>query len=288
MIKAPFPWFGGKSRAADLIWSRLGNVSNYVEPFAGSLAVLLARRGVTGTETVNDADCYLSNFWRAVSSEPEAVAEWCDWPVSEADQNARHLWLVNRVEFRERMNTDPHFYDVKIAGWWVYGINCWIGDGWCELKGNAGRGVNRQLPHLGDAGQGVLDYFCALQDRLRRVRICCGDWARVLTPSVTEKHGVTGVLLDPPYDSSENQEYAAGTMCAQDVATWARENGDNPNLRIALCGYEGDYQMPGDWVCEQGKARKGYQKDVDAAKKERVWFSPHCLSAGTLFDEVIV
>ncbi len=42
MLKAPFPWFGGKSRAAELIWSRLGDVSNYVEPFAGSLAVLLA------------------------------------------------------------------------------------------------------------------------------------------------------------------------------------------------------------------------------------------------------
>lgn len=24
-LKAPFPWFGGKSRAADLIWPRLGN-----------------------------------------------------------------------------------------------------------------------------------------------------------------------------------------------------------------------------------------------------------------------
>jgi site-specific DNA-adenine methylase len=41
MMMAPFPWFGGKSRAAKLIWSRLGDVPNYVEPFAGSLAVLL-------------------------------------------------------------------------------------------------------------------------------------------------------------------------------------------------------------------------------------------------------
>ena len=29
-LRAPFPWFGGKSRAAELIWSRLGEVSNYV------------------------------------------------------------------------------------------------------------------------------------------------------------------------------------------------------------------------------------------------------------------
>lgn len=42
-LQAPFPYFGGKSRIADVIWQRLGDVANYVEPFAGSLAVLLQR-----------------------------------------------------------------------------------------------------------------------------------------------------------------------------------------------------------------------------------------------------
>ena len=41
-LKAPFPWFGGKSKVAGLVWERFGDVANYVEPFAGSLAVLLA------------------------------------------------------------------------------------------------------------------------------------------------------------------------------------------------------------------------------------------------------
>lgn len=43
--KAPFPWFGGKTRASGLVWQRFGAVANYVEPFAGSLAVLLGRPG---------------------------------------------------------------------------------------------------------------------------------------------------------------------------------------------------------------------------------------------------
>ncbi len=42
-LKAPFPWFGGKSRVAHLVWERFGDVGNYVEPFAGSLATLLGR-----------------------------------------------------------------------------------------------------------------------------------------------------------------------------------------------------------------------------------------------------
>lgn len=41
--RAPFPWFGGKSKAADTVWSLLGDVPHYVEPFFGSGAVLLGR-----------------------------------------------------------------------------------------------------------------------------------------------------------------------------------------------------------------------------------------------------
>jgi hypothetical protein len=82
--KAPFPWFGGKSRASGLLWQRFGAVRNYVEPFAGSLATLLTRPGtVTGPETVNDLDGLLVNFWRAVRAEPETVAMAADWPVME-------------------------------------------------------------------------------------------------------------------------------------------------------------------------------------------------------------
>ena len=145
MLKAPFPWFGGKSRAASLIWSRLGNPKYYVEPFAGSLAVLLGRSpGASDNgqriEIVNDLDCYLVNFWRAVKAAPLEVAKWASWPVTEADQNARHQWLVDRADFRERMNSDPHHFDAKIAGWWVYGASTWIGDGYCVAGGGMSLG----------------------------------------------------------------------------------------------------------------------------------------------------
>ena len=89
-LKSPFPWFGGKSRAADVIWRRFGDTPNYVEPFAGSLAVLLNRPHAPRTETVNDIDCYLSNFWRSLRYAPEEVAHWADWPVNEADLHAVH------------------------------------------------------------------------------------------------------------------------------------------------------------------------------------------------------
>lgn len=159
-LKAPFPWFGGKSRVAHLVWERFGAVGNYVEPFAGSLAVLLGRPTPAQVETVNDLDCYLANFWRATQQDPEAVARWADGPVNEADLHARHRWLHRQADFRERMRNDPEHFDARIAGWWVWGLSCWIGDNWCRPKEQnslpaIGGQPSEQIASLASAGRGV-------------------------------------------------------------------------------------------------------------------------------------
>lgn len=41
LLKAPFPYFGGKSGAVAQVWEAFGDVKNYVEPFMGSAAMLL-------------------------------------------------------------------------------------------------------------------------------------------------------------------------------------------------------------------------------------------------------
>ena len=143
---------GGKSRVADLVWERFGDVDNYCEPFAGSMAVLLRRPaehfgGRVRKETCNDANHFLVNFWRAVQSDPDQVAKWCDWPVNEADLHARHKFLVRSQaanDFRKWMAEDPHHYDAKFAGWWCWGACCWIGGAWCH-DGFVGRNAMPQI-----------------------------------------------------------------------------------------------------------------------------------------------
>ena len=128
---APFPYFGGKRKVADLVWQRFGMVNNYVEPFAGSLAVLLGRPNYGTIETVNDINGWISNFWRAVRSKPEIVASVCDWPVNEIDLHARFSWLVSRSEgLVKQLRQSPDYFDAEIAGWWVWGQCAWIGDDW--------------------------------------------------------------------------------------------------------------------------------------------------------------
>lgn len=398
-LKAPFPWFGGKSRAASLVWERLGDVGNFVEPFAGSLAVLLQRSHEPRIETVNDRDCYLANFWRAVHGDPDQVAYWADWPVSECDLQARHRWLCGRRRFRRRMLYSPDYYDAKIAGWWVWGISQWIGAGWCSRpewigRGQGGRcprglnaniqlssemgvhssaawagnldgknkrpvlnrgsrgvtnvhaqrfsprfepdwqnrpelasagkgihsprrrrvpedpdwqhrphlsdggnGVRAKRPHLGSNGPGmgvhnnnaIYEWMYALANRLRRVRVCCGDWSRIVTPSCTWKLGggqLTGVFLDPPYshEMRDNRLYSVEQDVAADVRKWAIENGPNSMLRIALCGLEGEHEMPAGWTAAYWRAPRGYSNK--GPRKEVIWFSPYCLKPqAKLFDE---
>ena len=328
-------YFGGKSRVADVVWDRFGDVPNYIEPFFGSGAVLLARPHEPRVETVNDADCMISNFWRAIKNAPAEVAEWADWPVNEADLHARHLWLVNQPEFVERMKTDPDHYDPKIAGWWVWGISQWIGGGWCAAPNSsqnrhlgradgtpqrshpvlrhAGDGIHAkrlaiQIPNLGRSqgvhrkrpdchsfrgvsakGDGIYGWFDALAYRLRNVRVCCGDWARITGPSPTWKIGLTGVFLDPPYSADRDEVYNHDSRdVAHDVRAWCIENGGNPLLRIALCGYEGEHDLPG-WDCVAWKAVGGYGSQGtglgrENARKERIWFSPSCIKPPSLFD----
>ena len=223
-LAAPFPYFGGKRRAAPIIWRALGDPGGYVEPFAGSAAVLLARPPFKGrrVETLNDADGWLVNVWRSLQLSPAETAAHCFGPVSEIDYHARLAWLQERrtPELVSWLEGDPENHDPKAAGWWLYVAACGIGDPWDggpwrvidghltragesigvnRKLGDAGRGIHRELPHLGNAGQGIhrelphlgdagqeplLHYFAQLQHRLARVRISCGSWERVLKPSV--------------------------------------------------------------------------------------------------------
>ena len=174
-VKAPFPWFGGKADAAEIVWAALGDVAHYVEPMSGSLAVLLRRPHLANrtyySETVNDADGLLVNAWRSIQRSPQATAEYASWPVTEADNIARELaclaWI--RAGNLERLMASVSWHDPEIAGYWLYGISCRIGSGYASGDGpwvvgddgrltkRAGRepGVARQLPHVGDNGRGV-------------------------------------------------------------------------------------------------------------------------------------
>lgn len=330
-LAAPFPWFGGKANAAETVWQAFGIVDNYVEPFAGSAAMLLGAPIGKRVETINDLDGMVANFWRSVSHDSEAVANHADWPVNEVDLFSRHSWLVRHAAgLTERLHADPDHYDAKIAGWWCWGACNWIGTGWCSgsgpwihdgeklvnsrSSGDAGQGINKKLPHLGDAGQGINrqipalsggngftgrglqratelprsqfihEWMAKLHARLRDVRVTCGDWGRVVKDSITTRHGLTAVFLDPPYTKG-SMNYSAGGVggdLANDVRAWCQVNGANKQLRIVLCGHSGEHDalLASGWQTRTWTARKGYaltDEAIENSASETIWCSPHCM-----------
>ena len=307
-LLAPFPYFGGKRAVAADVWTRLGSPSQFIEPFCGSAAVLLAAPRPAALEVVCDGSGFIANFWRSVKHQPAVVAEAADYPVSHIDLGARHVWLMAQ---RDRIGAELHDPDwpgdAKAAGWWLWGQCCWIGSGWCEWDkigqvphagnagmgvqaigqvphaGNAGRGVQAigQVPHAGNAGRGYEHLLTSsgraawvwlhkLADRLERVRVVHGDWSRCLNNHFGGDD--TALFLDPPYRSYERL-YGNAVPVASAVEAWVRENA---NLRIALCGHRGDYDLP-EWdAVEWSRGRLTYS-GAKTTEEECVWYSPACL-----------
>lgn len=291
-IKIPAQYFGGKRRIASIIWKGFGNISNYLDPFCGGLSTLLLNPNPCKIESINDIDCLLTNFWRAVSKEPEEVAKLCDIPINEIELHARHKRLLElkTSEFKQKMEDDVNFYDVGMAADWIYGQSISIGNNWLQSKGL------KALPLLSNAGSGIfgLTYdiqkdFKILQDRLKKVRIVSGDWKRIVTPSVTcnnkglGKNDVTGVFLDPPYlQSNRDKVYSNDTNVYKEVCEWAITNGDNPRMRIIVCGYDGDFEFPETWKKHHwsstgGMSALGDGRGKQNSKRETIFFSPNCL-----------
>lgn len=289
MIKAPFPYAGGKSRVSEIIWKGFGALENYVEPFAGSLAVLLGNPSPAKIETVNDLDSHISNFWRAIANDPEQVAKFANYPVHETELHARHNYLIN-LDLKNKLENNVDYYDSKAAGYWIYGMSASIGNNWLQPKGL------KAAPLLSSAGGGIqgltkdpLIWFKEIQERIKRVRVCSGDWKRVITPSVTynnvgiSKLGVTGVFMDPPYSKSNREKVYTSDNNQIDiyseVCEWAINNVKS-NMRIIVCGYENDYKFPDDWQIYSwkgnGMGNLGNIQGKENLSRERIYFSPNC------------
>lgn len=282
-VSSPFPYFGSKAYASEHVWDALGDVRNYVEPFAGSLGVLLNRPGgASGIETVNDLNADLMNFWKAINQDSQTIIdEILRYPISEAMLHVIYLEL----------QTPLVGYDPERAGRWLYYASLNIPGTRVDkppslkLSRLAGpllsysTGAWRAKEEI----QATLSWFKA---RLRNVRLMSGDWQRCVRPSITTAHdGVTGVFLDPPYQNYE--DLYGREPASEQVHEWCATNGSKRKLRIVLCGYadEHDELLSFGWTKKSVPKRRGMQAAKEhTGKAEMIWFSPQCVKQGGLFD----
>jgi hypothetical protein len=153
-------------------------------------------------------------------------------------------------------------------------------------------------PHLGNAGVGVqdpyntgiYDWFRALSERLRYVRVVCGDWSRICGGNWQDKKGLAGIFFDPPYSYAERDSVYGDTddfQVAHTVREWSLKRGELDSYRIVLAGYFEEHEslLAHGWRVEIWTAQGGYGNLGGAESrgsknrvKEALFFSPHCLA----------
>lgn len=286
-LKSPYPYHGGKSRIADLVWDRIGKVNTYIEPFFGGGSMLLANPHPAKCEIINDSDGYVTNFWRALHADPERLAELSCRAVDEIDLNAANIYLKSlRGDLTERMRLDLNFHDVDLAGLWAWGQSAWIQGGFAHTKWATRPYLGNQGVHRGSIAnctyaerlRRTRGYFIALQDRMHGVKRMCGDWSRCIGPAVTKHKPPCGIFLDPPYSNDLRRSgiYACDDgSVATDVCEWAMRHEGDSDMRIVVCGMKDEHQFSDNWIKVDWKTN---------ASHESIWFSPSCGRELELFN----
>lgn len=185
-MKPPFPYFGAKQTIAARIVELLPAHEHYVEPYAGSLSVLLAKRPAR-METVNDLDGDLMTFWRVLRTRPEELARVC---ALSPHSRAEYAACRDRASSTEELETARRVWVLLSQG--RAGATRAAGTGWRYYVNPAG--CSTSMPgYLA----GYVDRMAACAQRLHAVSL-----ESMPALDMIAKYGASrDVLLyvDPPY-----------------------------------------------------------------------------------------
>jgi DNA adenine methylase len=234
-VKAPFAYFGGKTVLAPRIASLLPDHRHYVEPFAGSLAVLLAK-APSKLETVNDIDGDLMQFWRVLRDRTEELVKAAAMtPHSRAEHQAAYEDTDDELERARRI--------------WVRLSQGRTGTlrrtGWRFFANPAGTG--NAMPEYLDA---YVERMPPAAARLRSVSLESRPALEVI--ATYGQHPDVCLYVDPPYEGSTRPKTYDGYRHEMRAEKDHRELGESLNAcqaSVVLSGYHSALydEMYGDW-----------------------------------------
>lgn len=191
-MKPPVSYYGGKCRLAPWIVSLMPDHRVYVEPFAGSAAVLFAKAPSTH-EIINDRDGDVVCFFRVLREQPADL------------ELAVRLSPYSREEYEACRDLDGELDDIERARrWWVRSTQAFaqvakVGTGWStsiQRGSNNARSVWNRIERFAEAAE-----------RLGTVTIENRDALEVI-----ERYAAVGgvIYADPPYLDVTRSSFAGG------------------------------------------------------------------------------
>jgi DNA adenine methylase len=241
-IKPLVPYHGGKSRLASWIVSLMPAHRVYVEPFAGSAAVLLAKP-ISTHEILNDVDGNVVNFYRVLRDRPEDLEYACRLSPYARDEFAQ-ADLAEDLDDLERARR-----------WWVRTNQSFA------HTGTKATGWSTSIKRGSNNARTVwnrIERFSAAVDRLGLVTIENRD-ANEVIERYSAPDGV--IYADPPYLMTSRSD--AGRR--RPGGDYAHEYGAEKDHRdlaealhassstVLLSGYHSPLydELYGDWVAIQ-------------------------------------
>jgi DNA adenine methylase len=270
-LKPPLVYFGGKTINAGRIAALLPLHGHYVEPYCGSLAVLLAKRR-SGMETVNDLDRALVTFWRVLRDRPGELSYACA------------MTPHSLAEFRDAEDVDALADEMEIAR------RVWVR----LTQGRAGTLRSTGWRHFVEpsgSSFGMPDYLdryvarmAEASERLNHVSLECRPALELV-----EWYGRSADVLlyiDPPYlRSTRNSGAYRHEMTEADHRDLAAALAE-VKASVVLSGYASDLYdrelYPG-WHRTEFRSGTGQNAETWGNRTEVLW-SNRPFPQGSLFD----
>ncbi|WP_157253137.1 DNA adenine methylase [Nonomuraea typhae] len=272
-LKPPISYYGSKQTLADRIVALLPAHEHYVEPFAGSLAVLLAKP-VSRMETVNDLDQDLMVWWRMLRDQPRELERVCALtPHSRADYEHAQNADLGSLRDLERARlvwvrlTQGRAGTMRDTGWRHF-----------QTYGGSSSGMPRYL-------QGYVSRFAPVAARLQGVSLECRPALDVI--AAYGRHADVLLYADPPYLASTRERNYRHEMGAEKDHRELADALAACKAAVVLSGYHSElYDALYDgWHRVELDTHTG-QAATDQARTEVLWSNrPFPNIAPSLFDE---
>lgn len=260
MTAPPMAYFGGKTRLARRIADLLPRHGHYVEPFAGSLAVLLAKEP-SKMETVNDLDGLLMTFWRVLREQPDELIRVCA-----LTPHSRGEYLEARAADLGRLN------DIEVAR--LVWLQIAQGRGGTMRQTGWRMFVNpngSSIP-MGDYLEAYVNRMAAAAQRLHHVSLECRPGLEVV-----EQYGSDPgccLYVDPPYLGDVRRATGNGyriEMREPELHVELLESLLRCRASVVLSGYDSELysEALADWDRTEMTATS--QGGTDVTRTEVLW-----------------
>lgn len=253
-MNAVLKYPGAKNRIADWIIGYIPEHKVYIEPYAGSLAVLL-NKPRCHIETVNDLNGDVVNFFKVIREHSKELANVLELtPYARAEYDASYITL----------ETDS---DIEKAR--KFTVRCWQGFGCANLYHNGFKsGQQTRSPNPARAFSKLPETVMEVAMRLKGVQI-----ENLPALEILNRYNTDDVFgyLDPPYVPGTRKGYLyKHEMTESDHVELLRAVVNHPG-RFLISGY--DNELYNDMLVGWRKVQKNTTAEQGLKRTEMLWMN---------------